>query len=311
MNERSGIGAKLISTHIILPVGLSIASFFISSDAFLFYTLVQSLLFVLYFSGYWEFFGLRFRKIFCAAFELLLLAILYYKIIQEHTVRPNLILIIILAIVQTYILIEIIKIIVVIKENNITAFQIEFPFRNGTYLVTDGGNSKISRLMNYHFYSPVHKRNKTNNSMLYATDIVKIVSNRRKFLPTQNDNYGIFGEKLFSPIDGEVVKVADSIDDNIPYKGNYPYNTGNTVVIRQNNLYLLLGHLKKGTIKVKEGDNISSGDPVAEAGNSGLSERPHLHMQLMKSETLNYWKGTGICIKYGHKNLYKNRLIEM
>jgi len=45
------------------------------------------------------------------------------------------------------------------------------------------------------------------------------------------------------------------------------------------------------------------------AGNSGMSERPHIHMQLMKCEGDDYWKGLGISMQFRGKNLYKNRLI--
>jgi hypothetical protein len=44
-------------------------------------------------------------------------------------------------------------------------------------------------------------------------------------------------------MDGKVIKAENSIPDNIPYAGNYPYNTGNTVVIRKENLYLRRGSL--------------------------------------------------------------------
>ena len=44
------------------------------------------------------------------------------------------------------------------------------------------------------------------------------------------------------------MKVVDGIPDNEPWSGNYPYNTGNTVVIQKDDYYLLLGHLKKDSI---------------------------------------------------------------
>jgi murein DD-endopeptidase MepM/ murein hydrolase activator NlpD len=82
------------------------------------------------------------------------------------------------------------------------------------------------------------------------------------------------------------------------------------VIIRKDNYYLLPGHLKKDSIKVKGGDRVQAGDPVASAGNSGYPERPHLHMQLIRSDSPDYWSGTGICITYRNRNLYKNRLIK-
>lgn len=118
--------------------------------------------------------------------------------------------------------------------------------------------------------------------MLYATDVVKISNKNSKFMPSTNENYPVFGEAVYCPMEGTVVKVVNDIDDNLPYSGNYPYNTGNTVVIQNNQNYFLLGHLKKGSISVKVGDVLNRNDRLGEAGNSGMSERPHLHMQLIK-----------------------------
>jgi hypothetical protein len=192
-----------------------------------------------------------------------------------------------------------------------TNFEITFPLKHGRYLITDGGNSKISRLMNYHFYSPLHKKNQTNYSMLFATDLVKIKKNKKGFIPRHNEEYPIFGEKVYCPMAGQVVKVENNIDDNEPFIGHYPYNTGNTVVIRNGDYYFLLGHLKKGSIEIAQGETLKQNDPIGQIGNSGFSERPHLHMQLIESKSENYWKGKGICIRYKGQNLYKNRMIEI
>jgi hypothetical protein len=217
---------------------------------------------------------------------------------------------IIAGIIQAILLFQLIKIIIVLLKQDTSAVEIEFPFREGNYLITDGGNSKISRMMNYHYYSQVHKKNKTNNSMLFATDIVKLKNDRPNFLPGNNEDYPVFGEKIVSPIDGVVVKVVNNIPDNKPFSGHYPYNTGNTVVIQKDDLYLLLGHLMKDSIVIKEGDRIYANDLIGAAGNSGWTERPHLHMQLIKSDSGNYWYGKGICVLYRNKTLYKNRLIK-
>jgi hypothetical protein len=213
--------------------------------------------------------------------------------------------------IQIWLLFLLFKIIIAIFRREKGAVEIVFPFKQGKYLITDGGNSRISRLMNYHFYSAVHKKNRTNLSMSFATDIVKIKDSGSNYLPPDNEDYPIFGEKVFSPISGIVKKVENGIDDNIPYSGGYHYNTGNTVVIQQGNNYLLLGHLKKDSIRVKAGEKINASELIAEAGNSGYSERPHIHIQLINSLTENYWTGTGISIQFKGKNLYKNRVIKI
>jgi hypothetical protein len=309
MNERFQISIKLISTHLILLPILIIASLFINRDSFFLMTVSQSILVILFLSGYWEFFGLRFRMIYCISIEFLLIIELLWKLSSPLTGTFSLYLTAILSIVQIYLVIEIIRIIVVIFKRDKGSFDIIFPFKHGKYLISDGGNSKMSRLMNYHFHSKIHKNNRTNYSMLFATDIVKTYSQGSRFLPKQNEDYPIFGENVYCPMGGIVVKIVNDIDDNIPYSGNYPYNTGNTIVIKNDNRFLLLGHLKKDSIKVKAGDKVNDNDWIAKAGNSGYSERPHIHIQLIDSKTDNYWKGLGLSIQFKEKNLYKNRVI--
>jgi hypothetical protein len=291
-------------------IALLIVSFFMKSDSFLFLSISQTTLIILYLSGYWEFFGFRFRMIYSAICEIAIIAGLIYKI-NESPLNFNILVTSGLIIVQVYLIFQLIKILIAIFERAQKSYEIEFPLKNGLYLVTDGGNSKISRLMNYHFYSPTHKKNNTNNSMLYATDIVKLSDDNQSFLPKTNNEYPIFNEEIYSPIDGIIEKVVNNIDDNAPFAGNYPYNTGNTVVIKKDNHYLLLGHLKKDSVKVKVGEFIQRNDLLGLAGNSGWTERPHLHMQLIESESENYWKGVGLCMKFRNKNLYKNRKIKM
>lgn len=84
--------------------------------------------------------------------------------------------------------------------------------------------------------------------MLYATDIVKLDARAPKFMPLRNEDYPIFGERIYSPMEGEVVRVINDIDDNIPFVGRYPYNTGNTVVIRQTIIFFCWVTLKKAAL---------------------------------------------------------------
>jgi hypothetical protein len=309
MKERTQLSLKLILSHIILLPLLILISLFTNHDSFLLVSISQTVLIILILSGYWEFLGLRFKKIYFLSSEAILITALILKALVLNKPETNLYLVVILLFIQIWLLFVLLKIIITIFRREKEAVEIVFPFKKGKYLITDGGNSRLSRLMNYHYFSPVHKKKKTNLSMLFATDIVRIKNSGNNFLPPDNNDYPIFGEKVFSPISGLVVKVESSISDNVPYSGDYPYNTGNTIVIHNGNNYLLLGHLKMDSIRVRPGDSINAGDLIAEAGNSGYSERPHIHMQLIYSNTENYWTGRGVSIEYEGKNLYKNRLI--
>jgi hypothetical protein len=309
MSERIQIALKLVLTHIVLLPVLLLASFFLKRDAFLSIPIVQTILIILYFSGYWEFFGFRFRARYFALIEVLWLTELVWRVILQSAQENSVYLVMALSLSQAFLLYALIKMIITIYKKEKEVVEIQFPFRNGKYLITDGGNSRTSRLMNYHYYSRIHRKKRTNNSMLFATDIVKIEDSGNGFLPQSNEDYPIFREKVFSPMDGVVVKTVNNIDDNVPYCGNYPYHTGNTVVIQNEEKFMLMGHLRKGSIRVNVGDMVKSADLIAEAGNSGYSERPHMHMQLIKSSTEDYWKGTGVSIQFRNRNLYKNRLV--
>jgi hypothetical protein len=309
MNERFITSLKLISSHILLILLLLVASGSLSTHGFLFLLITQTVLLILYFSGYWEFFGLRFRRIFCGGIQLILLVLFVHTLARGISLPANLYIAAILSLTEIYLLILLIRILIVIFRKDRLPVDIEFPFKKGTFLVTDGGNSRISRLMNYHYYSPVHRKNRTNLSMLHATDIVKIDNERPSWLPPKNEDYPVFNSTIYSPVDGVVMKVTEGIPDNEPWSGNYPYNTGNTVVIQKADYFLLLGHLKMNSIQVKEGDRVKAGDLIASAGNSGYTERPHLHMQLIESQSASFWTGKGVCILYKNKTFYKNRII--
>jgi hypothetical protein len=309
VNERSVLILKLVSSHIALPVLLTAATFWIRGNAFLVNVITQTVVLIIFFAGYWEFFGLRFRRVFLALFEFVLVLQLADVVLRSHRTEVNIPPMVFLSLVEAFLIIRVVRIFIVRYAKDPLSVEILFPLHDGPFLITDGGNSRTSRLMNYHYYSPMHKRNHTNQSMLYATDIVKIANSYPSFLPRVNSDYPIFGEPVFAPIDGTVVKVENGIRDNQPYGGKYPYNTGNTVVIRRDSSYLLIGHLQQGSVSVHVGEQVSAGQIVARAGNSGLSERPHIHMQLTRSTEENFWRGTGVCMVFKGMNLYKNRIL--
>ena len=309
MTPRTKIAVKLLASHIFLSAGLVIAAVFVRNCDFLLVPVAQTVLLLVYFAGYWEFFGLRFKNIYFVSLEMVLATVLVRKLIYGFSGEINLYLLPILSILQAIMLVQLVKVLIVIFNKDKLFMNIEFPFRGGTYLITDGGNSRISRLMNYHYYSPVHRKNKTNLSMLYATDIVRLSDREPLWLPRENGGYPVFGENVYSPVDGRILKTVNDIADNKPFEEDFPYNTGNTVVIRKDDYYFLLGHLKEGSIVVKEGDLVKANDLIGTAGNSGWTERPHIHIQQIRSDSEKYWTGTGVEIRFRGQTLVKNRLI--
>jgi len=57
---------------------------------------------------------------------------------------------------------------------------------------------------------------------------------------------------------------------------------GNHVVLDLGDgVYAALAHLRHGSVRVRPGDRVTTGQQLAECGNSGNSTEPHLHFQLM------------------------------
>jgi urea transporter len=97
------------------------------------------------------------------------------------------------------------------------------------------------------------------------------------------EDYLCFGKPVIAPESGVVEKVVNDIDDNIIGEVNMKDNWGNTIIIRHDDdVYSKLSHLKKGSIKVQEGDKIKYGQVIGQCGNSGRSPYPHLHFQVQE-----------------------------
>lgn len=191
--------------------------------------------------------------------------------------------------------------------------NLSLPFKDGKYIITDGGDGMISPLLNYHNKAQIHKNGKSNTSMRFATDISKLNKfgfTVKNVLTKENKDYEVFHEKVYCPCDATVVEIVNGIENNIPFSGMYPYNVGNRVILKIDNYYIVMGHLEKDSIEVEVGNSVKSGQRLAKIGNSGLTPRPHLHMQVSKCEDGQYWQGKSVPIFFN--DLYypiKNKII--
>lgn len=96
-------------------------------------------------------------------------------------------------------------------------------------------------------------------------------------------DYYCYDKPVIAPGDGWIENVMDGVEDNPIDQLNLEQNWGNTIIIKHSDdLYSKISHLKKGSFKVKKGDQIKKGDLLAHCGNSGRSPKPHLHFQVQK-----------------------------
>jgi urea transporter len=117
----------------------------------------------------------------------------------------------------------------------------------------------------------------------HAWDFVIINTEGNQFKNTGDypEDYYCYNKPVIAPEKGIVEEVIEGIEENIIGQSNLKDNWGNSIIIKHNNnIYSKLSHLKKGTIKVKKGDEVQFGQIIANCGNSGRSPYPHLHFQV-------------------------------
>ncbi|AKA35501.1 M23 family metallopeptidase [Flagellimonas lutaonensis] len=91
------------------------------------------------------------------------------------------------------------------------------------------------------------------------------------------------GTKVCAARDGVVVKVIDS--NNISCPSEECKKFGNQVLIyHEDGTFADYSHIKFKGAKVKVGDDVKKGRVIAESGNVGYSDGPHLHFMVFRKE---------------------------
>jgi murein DD-endopeptidase MepM/ murein hydrolase activator NlpD len=167
-----------------------------------------------------------------------------------------------------------------VTEKNKT--RLILPFKE-KWFVFWGGDTKAE---NYHVESKAQKG---------AFDFIVQDSTGKSYKTNgmENEDYYAFGKEIIAPCEAVVTMVVDGVPDNTPGEMNPVFVPGNTVVLKtDNDEYLYFAHLKKHSIKVKEGQKVELGDVLGLCGNSGNSSEPHLHFHIQNQ--LQMHKATGM-----------------
>jgi hypothetical protein len=141
------------------------------------------------------------------------------------------------------------------------------PFR-GEWYVYHGGRSA---LFNHHYAVRAQRD---------ALDLAMTVNGREVHDANRAlDSYAAFGQTLYAPIDGKIVRIANDRPDMPIGQTDQEQIVGNHIVIDAGKGRFVL-HLKRGSVRVSVGDSVKIGDPIAQCGNSGNTSAPHLHLQV-------------------------------
>lgn len=171
------------------------------------------------------------------------------------------------------------------SDDTYTANTYRMPINEEWFTFWGGANE----LVNYH-YAVENQR--------YAYDLI-IRKGGSSFDgdPKDNQSYYAFGKKVVAPLDGVVAQVENDIRDNTPtVDTNENKPLGNHVIIEhENGEYSMLAHFQHGTVEVEKGQEVSAGEVLGLAGNSGNSSEPHIHFHVADSP--NWREAASIRIK--------------
>lgn len=126
-------------------------------------------------------------------------------------------------------------------------------------------------------------------------------------LPADPAAYAIFGRPVVAPCAGEIVVAVDGLPDMSVPEVDRAHLAGNYVMIRCNGVHILLGHFRRGSVRVRVGDGISEGAAIAQVGNSGNTSEPHLHIHAQRPGTVGApFSGAPLLIRIAGRYLVRN-----
>jgi hypothetical protein len=112
------------------------------------------------------------------------------------------------------------------------------------------------------------------------------------------EDYGCWGVPVVAPASGLVRVAHDGEPDRVPGAppNDYRNPLGNHVAIAiPTGGHLVLAHLAKGSVSVRDGDEVTEGARIGACGNSGNSSEPHVHIHLQRQDArgrpVNYSEG--------------------
>jgi murein DD-endopeptidase MepM/ murein hydrolase activator NlpD len=187
--------------------------------------------------------------------------------------------------------------------------ELAFPLQGGPFFVISGGSTKAVN-MHIHALTFATEPMSAYRGQRFAVDIVKLDAfglRAQGLRPRDPAAYHIFGEALYAPCNGIVLHAEDGHSDRYVPETDREHMPGNHVILDCGNAIVLMAHMAHGSVKVREGDTIRTGDSIGAVGNSGNTEEPHLHIHAQRPGTRNApLSGEPVQIRMGGRFLVRN-----
>ncbi|MGD9891854.1 MAG: M23 family metallopeptidase [Dehalococcoidia bacterium] len=106
---------------------------------------------------------------------------------------------------------------------------------------------------------------------------------------SRNEQYFGFGAEVVAAAGGTVAAVRNDMPNETPGQPtvavHHPEDyAGNHVTVEiASGVYALYAHLQPGSVSVRAGERVETGQPLGRLGNTGNTSGPHLHFQLSDS----------------------------
>lgn len=157
---------------------------------------------------------------------------------------------------------------------------LSWPLGPGRYLVANGG---ATLALNAHADAldqtiPAHR---PYHGTGYGLDLVAIDGRGLRadgLMPQDPRRYRIFGALVLAPCAGEVIAALDGLPDMPVPELDEQNLAGNHVILRCGGVDIVLAHFRQGSVRVAVNQSLASGAPIAQVGNSGATNEPHLHI---------------------------------
>jgi biotin carboxyl carrier protein len=132
-------------------------------------------------------------------------------------------------------------------------------------------------------------------SQRYAIDWVEMYPDGKTFQGDDKDNksYKIYGAEIHSVADGVVMEIKDGMPQNVPNADTHAVPItletigGNHVIVDiGGGRYAFYAHMQPGSLRVKVGDHVTTGQVLGLVGNTGNSSEPHLHFDICDASSM-------------------------